>query len=66
MLSPLEEAEAQVRAYLADCRAHRAILNPAYHPTARGCLKVVCGPEPVILRVYERMSKGRTRRVEPG
>jgi hypothetical protein len=33
---------AQVDAYLADCRKHRAIINPAYHPTEAGALKIIC------------------------
>lgn len=32
---------AHVRAYLADCYAARETLNPAYHPTAAGALKVI-------------------------
>ena len=33
--------EAQVRAYVADCQRHRALLNPAYHPTADGAVKMI-------------------------
>jgi hypothetical protein len=32
---------AQVDAYLADCRKHRAIINAAYHPTEAGALKII-------------------------
>lgn len=31
----------QVRRYLSDCRKHRALLNPANHPTETGLLRVV-------------------------
>jgi len=33
--------EAEVRAYLADCHRHRAQLDPAYHPTADGAVKMI-------------------------
>ena len=33
--------EAAVRAYLADCVRHRAQLDPAYHPTAAGAVKMI-------------------------
>ena len=33
--------EAEVRAYLADCVRHRAQLDPAYHPTAAGAVKMI-------------------------
>jgi len=33
--------EAEVRAYLADCRRHRAQLDTAYHPTADGAVKMI-------------------------
>jgi hypothetical protein len=32
---------AQVRRYLGDCRRHRALLDPRYHPTEKGALMVV-------------------------
>ena len=32
---------AEVRAYLADCAWHRAQLDPAYHPTAAGAVKMI-------------------------
>lgn len=33
--------EAQVRRYLADCRQHRALLSPQYHPTADSACKAI-------------------------
>ena len=33
--------EAEVRAYIADCLRHRAQLDPAYHPTADGAVKLI-------------------------
>jgi hypothetical protein len=37
----------QIDIYRQDCYAARAILNPAYHPTAAGALRVIFhrGPE---------------------
>ena len=32
---------AEVRAYIADCQRHRAQLDPAYHPTADGAVKMI-------------------------
>jgi hypothetical protein len=32
---------AEITAYLADCAANRDILNPKYHPTAAGALKMI-------------------------
>lgn len=37
----VDDLTAQVRRYLADCRANRSILNPAHHPTEAGALKIV-------------------------
>jgi hypothetical protein len=31
-----------VKQYLTDCHANRAILNAAYHPTEAGALKIIC------------------------
>jgi Bifunctional DNA primase/polymerase, N-terminal/YspA, cpYpsA-related SLOG family len=36
-----EPYAAEVRAYLADCLAHRAQLDPAYHPTPDGAVKLI-------------------------
>ena len=40
---PLERAYvvAQVSAYLTDCYAAQAILNPCYHPTPEGAVKMI-------------------------
>ena len=32
---------AEIRAYIADCLRHRAQLDPAYHPTADGAVKLI-------------------------
>jgi hypothetical protein len=41
--APLERAyvAGQIRAYLADCHAAGAILNPRYHPTPEGALEMI-------------------------
>jgi len=36
-----EPYAAEVRAYIADCLRHRAQLDPAYHPTADGAVKLI-------------------------
>ena len=36
-----ERLDEGVRAYLADCREHRPLFSPAYHPTADGAAKAV-------------------------
>ena len=36
-----EPYEAQVRGYVADCERLRAQLDPAYHPTAAGAVKLI-------------------------
>ena len=47
---------AQVRAYLADCRTHQAILSSKYHPTADSAVKVVFGPEAVVRAAYQHLT----------
>ena len=39
-INPAELA-AGVKAYLADCQRHQALLSATYHPTPVGCLKAV-------------------------
>ena len=36
-----DQYEASVRGYIADCQRHRGLLNPAYHPTADGAVKMI-------------------------
>ena len=36
-----EPFEAEVRGYVADCLRLRAQLDPAYHPTANGAVKLI-------------------------
>ena len=36
-----EPYAAEIRAYIADCLRHRAQLDPAYHPTADGAVKLI-------------------------
>ncbi|HEX4830293.1 MAG TPA: hypothetical protein VH478_04285 [Trebonia sp.] len=38
---PAAQLASGVKAYLADCDRHRAMLSPAYHPTAGGACKAV-------------------------
>lgn len=38
---PAERLTAGVKAYLADCRRHRAILSAKHHPTPDGACKAV-------------------------
>lgn len=33
--------EAEIRSYVADCLRLRAQLNPVYHPTANGAVKLI-------------------------
>lgn len=40
-LLPHAYIAAQIRAYLTDCYAARSVLNPRYHPSARGFLKMI-------------------------
>ena len=36
-----EPYEAEVRGYVADCQRLRGQLDPAYHPTANGAVKLI-------------------------
>lgn len=52
-----ERLKADVRAYLADCRTHRALLAPKYHPAVESALKAIYhhdGEEAFIREAYQR------------
>jgi hypothetical protein len=62
-LLPRDYIAAQIRAYQADCYAARKILNPRYHPTAAGFLKLIPHQGDMqrhqILREYAKASSPR-------
>ena len=52
-----ERLKRDIRAYLADCQQHRAILNRAYHPKVESALKVIyhhADDEAFIREAYQR------------
>lgn len=57
-LLPRAYVVAQLRAYFADCHANRSILNPRYHPTGPGALKMIPhsgdAQQAQIIREYQR------------
>lgn len=36
-----DELRSRIRRYLADCRKYREILDPRYHPTEAGAIKII-------------------------
>lgn len=57
---PLDEdyITGQVKAYLRDCR-RSPHLDPKYHPTASGAVKVVYGPEQAVRAAYRHLTGAR-------
>ena len=54
-----DEITRQVRRYLADCKRYR--LDPKYHPTESGTVKVVFGPESAVRAAYRHLTGARPR-----